>query len=187
MALRITGGEARGRRLQAPVGSGTRPTADRVRETIFNILGQRFDGGAVLDLYAGSGALGLEAISRGAERAVLVERDRDAARICGENAAHLGFGERAEVVRAEVAQALRRLAGRRFALVFADPPYAEGPATALALLAELDLVEPGGRVVAEHDKRDTPAERYGELVRTDVRRFGDTAVSFFERPAPEPA
>jgi 16S rRNA (guanine966-N2)-methyltransferase len=184
--LRIIGGEAKGRRLKAPQGAGTRPTADRVRETIFNILGQRLQGERVLDLYAGSGALGLEALSRGAAAAVLVERDRAAAAICGENAAALGYGGRTQVVRGEVAQALQRLPGP-FQLVFVDPPYAEGPAAALQLLGELALVAPGGTVVAEHDKREETAERYGPLVRIDVRRFGDTAVSFFEHTPQEPA
>jgi len=184
--LRIIGGEAKGRRLKAPQGAGTRPTADRVRETLFNILGQRLHGERVLDLYAGSGALALEALSRGASAAVLVERDRVAAQICAENAAALGYAARAQIVRAEVAQAVRRVPGP-FDLVFVDPPYAEGPAAALQLLADLQLVAPGGTVVAEHDKRDEPAERYGALVRKDVRRFGDTAVSFFEHTPQEPA
>lgn len=173
--------------MKAPQGAGTRPTADRVRETIFNILGQRLEGEAVLDLYAGSGALGLESISRGASRAVLVERDRSAASICSENAASLGWSDRVEVIRSEVPAALERL-GRtpaRFALVFVDPPYADGPMAALEKLGPLVL--PGGRVVAESDKRNAPGERYGSLVRTDVRRFGDTAVSFYECVPTEPA
>ncbi len=183
--MRIIGGEAKGRRLKAPQGAGTRPTADRVRETIFNILGQRLSGERVLDLYAGSGALGLEALSRGAATAVLVERDREAAKICTENAATLGYGGRAEVVRAEVPAALGRIAGP-FDLVFVDPPYALGPGEALQLLAARGLVAPGGLVVAEHGKREETAAAYGDLVRMDLRRFGDTAVSFFERTQ-EPA
>ena len=178
--MRIIGGEARGRRLKAPHGAGTRPTADRVRETIFNILGQRLDGERVLDLYAGSGALALEALSRGASAAVLVERDREAARICQENVDALGYGSRVQLVRGDAGQALGRLTGA-FDLIFIDPPYAAGPAAALALLGERGLVAPGGRVVAEHDKRDELAERYGSLTCTDRRRFGDTGVSFFER------
>ncbi len=184
--MRIVGGEAKGRRLKAPQGAGTRPTADRVRETIFNILGQRHHGERGLDLYAGSGALALEALSRGAGAAVLVERDRAAAAICSENAAELGYTARVQVMRAEMAQALQRLPGA-FQLVFVDPPYADGPAAALTLLAERGLVEAGGTVVAEHDKREELAERYGALVRKDVRRFGDTAVSFFEHMPQEPA
>ena len=184
--MRIIGGEAKGRRLKAPEGAGTRPTADRVRETIFNILGQHFAGERVLDLYAGSGALALEAVSRGASAAVLVERDPKAFRVCQENVATLGFGTRTELVRGEVLAALSKLPGA-FDLVFIDPPYAEGPAEALQLLGERGLVAPGGRVVAEHDNRDELALAYGDLARIDVRRFGDTAVSFYERTTQEPA
>lgn len=168
---------------------GTRPTADRVRESIFNILGQRFEGERVLDLYAGSGALALEALSRGAGNAVLVERDRAAARVCEENAAALGFADRVLVQRGEVEAVLGRLEGP-FDLVFLDPPYALGPGPALRLLAERGLVAAGGRVVAEHDRRTEIPETLGDLRRTDLRRFGDTAVSFFERndsQHPEPA
>lgn len=184
--MRIIGGEARGRRLKAPRGAGTRPTADRVRETIFNVLGQRFDGERVLDLFAGSGALALEALSRGAGRAVLVEKDRAAAAICAENAAALGYEGRVEVLRSDVAAAVARLAGP-FDLVFLDPPYAEGPAAALQLLEEHGLVAPGGIAVAEHDRRREPPEAVGALRRIDLRRFGDTAVSFYERSPQEPA
>jgi len=183
--LRIIGGEARGRRLKAPRGAGTRPTADRVRETIFNILGQRLAGERVLDLYAGSGALALEALSRGAASAVLVERDREAARICEENAEALGYRGRVQVVRADALQALRQIGGA-FDLIFIDPPYAEGPAASLEILGACALVAPGGRVVAEHGKRDELAQIYGALACTDRRRFGDTAVSFYERTE-EPA
>lgn len=181
--MRIVAGIARGRRLEAPAGSGTRPTSDRIRESIFNILGQRFEGGAVLDLYAGSGAMGLEAISRGADRAVLVEMDRKAAEVCEKNAASLGFGERVRVIRSDAAGALRTLAGRgdRFDLVFLDPPYAEGPAPALESLGTLGLLAPGGRIVAEHGRRQPPREAYGSLVRTSLREFGEPAVSFYER------
>jgi len=181
--MRIVAGSARGRRLVAPAGSSTRPTSDRIRESIFNILGQRFDGGAVLDLFAGSGAMGLEALSRGADRAVLVERDRQAAAICEQNARSLGFEDRVEILRADVPDALRTLSRRatRFDLVFLDPPYAEGPGPTLALLGAGELLAPEGRVVAEHARREPPDAAYATLVRTDLRTFGEPAVSFYER------
>ncbi|HWV39489.1 MAG TPA: 16S rRNA (guanine(966)-N(2))-methyltransferase RsmD [Vulgatibacter sp.] len=181
--MRIVAGSAKGRRLAAPAGTGTRPTSDRIRESIFDILGQRFDGGAVLDLFAGSGAMGLEAISRGAERAVLVERGREAAAICEANAASLGFRDRVEVLRADAAGALRTLEGRgaRFDLVFLDPPYAEGPGPTLELLGASGLLSPCARVVAEHARRSPPGDSYATLVRTDLRTFGEPAVSFYER------
>lgn len=174
--------------MDAPAGAGTRPTSDRVRESIFNILGQRFAGGRVLDLYAGSGALGLEALSRGGERAVFVEQDSEAVRICRKNVETLGYGDRAEVIRGEVVRALRSLAarGEDFDWIFADPPYEVGPGAALALIDSLSLLAPGGRIVAEHPWRSPPEAEIGGLVRTDLRRFGEPAASFYERRTSEP-
>jgi 16S rRNA G966 N2-methylase RsmD len=118
---------------------------------------------------------------------VLVDRDREAGRCCRENAAALGFAAAAELLPLDAVQAVKRLAarGERFDLIFVDPPYADGPEAALAALAAAGLVAPGGRVVAEHDKRKEPAERFGGLLRTDLRTFGDTAVSFYEPVGPE--
>lgn len=185
--MRIVGGTARGRSLKAPRGPHTRPTADRVRQSIFDTLGQRFDGGAVLDLYAGSGAMGLEALSRGVSRAVLVDLDREAGRCCRENSASLGFAAATELLPVDAVQAVKRLAarGERYDLIFVDPPYADGPDAALDALAAAGIVAPGGRVVAEHDRRRPPAERVGGLLRTDLRTFGDTAVSFYEPAGPD--
>jgi 16S rRNA (guanine(966)-N(2))-methyltransferase RsmD len=179
MGLRIVAGALRGRRIDAPRGKGTRPTADRVRQAVFDILGQRIEGGEVLDLYAGSGALGLEALSRGAERAALVDEDREAVQVCGRNVESLGLGGRAEVIRAEALEGVRLLArrGRRFALAFVDPPYELGPDAALAALPA--VLAPGARVIAEHDRRHAAPERCGALERETVRTFGDTAVSFY--------
>jgi 16S rRNA (guanine(966)-N(2))-methyltransferase RsmD len=147
-----------------------------------NVLGQFFDGGEVLDLYAGTGALGLEALSRGCARAVCVERDRFAAETLRKNAEACGFGDRVEVVRGELPGALARLgpaSAARFALAFVDPPYAEGPEAALAALGPL-LVS-GARVVAEHDARRPPAERFGPLGLLDRRDYGDTGISIYLR------
>jgi 16S rRNA (guanine(966)-N(2))-methyltransferase RsmD len=175
---RIVAGEARGRRLAVPPGLGTRPTSEKVRAAVFNLLGQFFDGGAVLDLYAGSGALALEALSRGCQRAVCVEADRRAAELLRANAEALGWSERVEVRQGRVEEVAARLPGG-FALAFADPPYAEGPAAALALLGPLLL--PGGRAVAEHDARRPPPERIGPLALEDRRRYGSTGISIYRR------
>jgi 16S rRNA (guanine966-N2)-methyltransferase len=177
--VRIIGGTLGGRRLRAPRGSATRPTADRVREALFNILGD-VAGRRVLDLFAGTGALGLEAVSRGAALAVLVDRGADAARCLVDNAAALGLAGVARVLRADAAQALGRLAaaGERFDLVFADPPYAAAE-SARVLAALSPVLAPGARVVVEHDRRAPPAERYGALALVDRRRYGDTEVSFY--------
>ncbi len=148
-----------------------------MREAVFNLLGQRFEGGVVLDLYAGSGALALEALSRGMERAVCVERDRQAAEVILENAARCGFADRVEVRREEVAAALARLPRGGFALAFADPPYALGPDEALSGLAP--LLAPRATAVAEHDHRRPPADRHGALALVDRRAYGDTGISIY--------
>jgi len=149
--LRVIAGSAGGRPLLSPPGRGTRPTADRLKQALFNILGDGVPDADVLDLFAGSGALGIEALSRGARRAAFVERDPRVARVLRSNLAACGLTAAAQVVLAEVAPALRSLArsAERFSLVLADPPYATGaaPATlgllageAAAILAESALV-----------------------------------------------
>ncbi len=176
---RIIAGTARGRRLAAPRGQGTRPTSDKVRGAVMNVLGQFFDGGAVLDLYAGTGALALEALARGCVRAGCVEADRAAAELVRRNAEACGFGDRVEVRRGRVLDELPRLPREAFALAFVDPPYEEGPEGALALLGA--ALAPGGRAVAEHDARRPPAERYGALALVDRRTYGTTGISIYAR------
>jgi 16S rRNA (guanine966-N2)-methyltransferase len=176
---RIIAGTARGRRLSAPRGQGTRPTGEKVRGAVMNVLGQLFDGGDVLDLYAGTGALALEALSRGAARAVCVESDRRAAEVIRENAAACGFADRVDVRLGRVAAVVPRLEPGRFALLFVDPPYAEGPEAALALAAE--KLAPGGRAVAEHDAKRPPPERIGPLALADRRAYGGTGISIYTR------
>jgi 16S rRNA (guanine(966)-N(2))-methyltransferase RsmD len=175
--MRIVAGTARGRRLEAPPGEGTRPTSDKVRGAVFNVLGQFFDGGRVLDLYAGSGALALEALSRGFASATCVESSREAAEVIEENAASLGFEDRVTVLRRRVADALRALPPDAFDLAFLDPPYAEGPAAALAGLDR--VLRAGATVVAEHDRRSPPDDRIGRLVLQDRRSYGDTGISIY--------
>jgi 16S rRNA (guanine(966)-N(2))-methyltransferase RsmD len=175
---RIVAGSARGRRLAVPDGLGTRPTSEKVRSAIFNLLGQFFEGGAVLDLYAGSGALALEALSRGCERAVCVEADRRAAEVLRRNAEALGWAGRVEVRPGRVEELVPGLGGG-FALAFVDPPYAEGPAAALALLDRLLL--PGGRAVAEHDAKARLPDRVGALALVDRRTYGGTGISIYRR------
>jgi len=174
MALRIVAGRWRGRRLVAPRGRDTRPTSDRVREALFSILGP-LDGERVLDLFAGSGALGLEALSRGAASATLVERAPAALRALRDNARDLGAD--AEIVAADARTFLRsaREQGAEYSLVFLDPPYA----AATGLARELPLapvLARGARVVAESDRR-APLDL--ELPLTDERRYGDTLIRIY--------
>jgi 16S rRNA (guanine(966)-N(2))-methyltransferase RsmD len=180
--MRIISGEARGRRLRAPRGAATRPTADRVREALFNILGSAADL-SVLDLFAGTGALALEALSRGAAHAVLVDHAEAAVRVIHANLETLGYRDRARVLRLDVERALRLLErdGAKFDLIFVDPPY-EGPAAAAALaaLGSGSLLAPGGLVVVEHDNRNRPLELQGILRLGQRRKYGQTEVSFYE-------
>jgi 16S rRNA (guanine966-N2)-methyltransferase len=175
--VRVVAGRLGGRRLHAPPGEGTRPTSDRVREALFSALGA-LDGEAVLDLFSGSGALAIEALSRGAEHAVLVERDARAAAVIRRNLAELGLGEReAALRRRDALKALRdaRQAGETYDLVFIDPPYrlaaGLGPDLAAALVPVLAR---GARVVGESDRR-APLDLPG-LRTTFERRYGDTLL-----------
>jgi 16S rRNA (guanine966-N2)-methyltransferase len=187
--VRVIAGSLRGRRLKAPAGRSTRPTSDRVREALFAMLGE-VQGERVLDLFAGSGALGIEALSRGADAAVFVERDRAAARALEENLAALGIaGEQAQLRRGDALAALRRarLDGETYDLVFIDPPYGDSRRWGAELSATLpSLLAPGARVVVESDRR-APLEL--ELPLERERRYGDTSIRIhtsqcLDRPAP---
>lgn len=174
MSLRIVGGALRGRRFEAPAGEGTRPTTDRVRESLFNALHARgLVRGVVLDAFAGSGALAFEALSRGAERAVLVERERRAQRTLRGNVAALGVGERVQLLPMEFGSALPKLTAQGpFDLVFFDPPYAEGAQVTeltASLLAQGALA-PGAAVVVEHEG-EAPTPPAG-LEATKSYRYG---------------
>ena len=178
--MRIVAGTHRGRRLRAPAGSATRPTADRVREAVFSIVGP-VDGLDVLDLFAGSGGLGLEALSRGAASAVLVDRSPRAASAARANAEDLGLADRVRIVRRDWRSALaaERAAGRRFGLCLLDPPYSltdRVVAGVGALLAP--LMESSATVVIEHAAALPPPEPSGlEIASRTDRTYGDTAVS----------
>ena len=180
--MRIIGGRVGGRTLKAPKGASTRPTSDKVREAIFNILGSLGDPPAhVLDLYAGSGALGLEALSRGAGDARFVDADRDACDLIRNNAAALGLA--ASVTCSPVVRWLAKEGGGAFGWIFLDPPYDSHETgeleKALELVAKKGLADASGIVVAEHEWRHAPEDRYGPLALFDRRRYGQTAVSFY--------
>jgi pantetheine-phosphate adenylyltransferase/16S rRNA (guanine(966)-N(2))-methyltransferase RsmD len=175
--MRVTGGGMRGRRLRVPA-QGVRPTADRVREALFARLGD-LSGARVLDLYAGSGALGIEALSRGAARAVFVERAAGALAVLRGNLASLGIEDRTEVFRGDVATVVRRLGRleRRFELVFLDPPYADAaqPERALRALVDSGILAAQATVVVETTRERRLPEVEG-LAPLDERRYGDTVI-----------
>lgn len=184
--MRVIAGSAKGRRLEAPRGRAVRPTADRVKEALFSILGSRVDlGGAVmLDVFAGSGALGIEALSRGAAAVTFVEQDAAARRALSANLARCGLAERSRIVKQAAAGALARLAeeGARFDGVLMDPPYHGGLADRLlAQLGDGALLRAGSWVMVEHHLEDRLAEVYGTLRLTTTKRYGKTVLSLYRR------
>ena len=184
--MRITGGTARGRRLRAPRSSKVRPTADKVRGAIFNLLAARYEIGdqRVLDLFAGSGALGLDALSRGARSVTFIDESREACRTMHENLERSGFSARAEVRRMTLPEGIRRLVDRMepFDGILLDPPYRRGLAhSVLRALGGGDLLVSGAWVIVEHAREDELAESYGVLRRSDSRRYGSTAISVYEK------
>jgi len=185
--LRILGGAARGRRLQGESVPGIRPTSARVREALFDILGSRVAGAAFLDLYAGTGAVGCEALSRGAARVILVEHGKRAARTIAANLALLAGLGRGEILEAGAHAALQRLEdqGERFDVVFLDPPWDEPLAQEVPVLAA-GLTAPGGVLVLEHRSGKSVAFPDGPGLSTGRSyRYGDASLSLLHRaPAP---
>lgn len=185
--MRIIAGKFRSRRIFAPPGEATRPTSDRLRETLFNVISGDVPGSVFLDLYAGSGAVGLEALSRGAVKVYAVERDRAAQRLVEQNLAALGITEHFELLKTDVAPGLRELAadGVQFDIVFLDPPYEDHGAyeRSARLLAKLMLVKDGGLVIAEHEKHFDPGERLSGFARYRTLKQGDAVLSFYKAGA----
>lgn len=175
--VRIVAGAAGGRRLRVPPGAGVRPTADRVKEALFSSLQPVLPGARVLDLYAGSGALGLEARSRGAARVTAVEADPAALRVLRHNVATVGLAGVA-VVAGDVRRVLAGAPpGSPFDLALLDPPYRTGTAELAAVLAALvGHLAPGATVVLERDARAGQVPWPPDLLPTGTRRYGDTAV-----------
>jgi 16S rRNA (guanine(966)-N(2))-methyltransferase RsmD len=191
--MRIIAGTFRSRALEAPPGLATRPTSDRLRETLFNVLAPRIQGALFLDLYAGSGAVGIEAMSRGAAHVTFVESAPAALSVLRANLARLGLTQSFRIQPGSAAAFLRKLKARSspgFDLIFLDPPYdaAEEYAATLGLLGGTAsaLLAPHALVIAEHRRKEKLAERYGSLERTRLLEQGDAALSFYtNRRAPE--
>lgn len=178
--MRVIAGEARGRKLAAPAGLDVRPTADRVRQSVFDMLAVRAGAELVLDLFAGTGALGIEALSRGARRAVFVERAAQALKALEANLAACRFADRADVRRGDFRAALKALsaAGARFDLVFVDPPY-EGPARDEALGALAPVLAPGAWIVVETAaEQGAPATPADWRLETE-RKYGRTRIFLY--------
>jgi 16S rRNA (guanine(966)-N(2))-methyltransferase RsmD len=183
---RVIGGRSRGRRLKSPPGAETRPTGARVRQTLFDILAPEIPGSRFLDLCAGGGGVGLEALSRGASRVVLVDRGAGAVEAIRANAAAMaGLGGEVEVFRQEARTAAAGLAaaGREFDVVFLDPPYESDLYLPLLEACGERLLAGDGVAVAEHFHKRALPERIGRLVRTRSVRIGDHRLSFYRREA----
>lgn len=183
---RIVAGDLRGRRLQAPSGGRTRPTSDRVREALFNSLQSLadLDGARFADLYAGSGTVGLEALSRGAAHVLLVESDPKAARAARDNVATLRARSRVRLVTTTVSTALAEGADEPYDVVFADPPYDTRPERVMALqqaLVEAGWLAPGAVVVIERSSRSAPLTWVGSVTPVRARRYGETTLWYGRR------
>ena len=179
--MRIIAGEARSRTIKAPEGRDTRPTLDRVRENVFNILQLRVRGARVLDLFAGSGAMALEAVSRGAKHAVLVDHDRAAVAAEKSNVEALRFADRTRILPMDWKRAAATLRAEeaRFDLVFLDPPYAMRDMREV-METLVPLLDDGALIVLEHQAGVMPMTAEGYRM-TDSRRYGYAQISFFER------
>jgi 16S rRNA (guanine966-N2)-methyltransferase len=173
--MRVIGGELRSRLFKSVPGLDTRPTPDRLREALFNVLAPRIQGAVFADVYAGTGAVGIEALSRGAQHAIFVEHNRAALGVIRENLKSLGLEDRARVLQARAAAVLPAL---RADIVFIDPPYRLEREYAVAL--DLLGAKPPGLVIAQHDVRLKLADSYGTLARVRELRQGDNVLSFYE-------
>jgi 16S rRNA (guanine966-N2)-methyltransferase len=179
--MRVIAGALKGRTLQTPAWEGLRPTSDKLRETLFNVLAPRIEGARVLDGYAGTGAIGIEALSRGASHVTFVERDPRAVRLIAENLRRCGVADRYAIIRAELNKTRRRRPDRgeaAYDVIILDPPYG---VTELmqALVAAEALMSTSTLLVIEHAKRDVAPARSGRLVLTRSLTSGDSALAFY--------
>lgn len=180
--MRVISGSCKGRKLASPAGDRTRPTADRVKEAVFNILGQQFQGLKVLDLFSGTGALAIEALSRGASSAVIVDASERAIAVIRKNVASCGFEAITRIVRWNILRNLHCLEpqGDSFDLVFLDPPYGKGMAVpTLEHLIHRGVLQDHALVVLEHAAVERLPESVGNLIQEDMRIYGRTAVRFY--------
>jgi 16S rRNA (guanine966-N2)-methyltransferase len=181
--MRVIAGKFRSRKLNAPQGTSTRPTSDRLRETLFNVVGARVPDSVWLDLYAGTGAVGIEAISRGARQVYFVESEKKAARVIRDNLKSLDIEDGFEVLEREAAQAIRLLDSQVVAcdFCFVDPPYESHGAyeQVLGFLSQSRLINSESVVIAEHEKHFNPGSKFGALGRYRELKQGDAVLSFY--------
>jgi 16S rRNA (guanine966-N2)-methyltransferase len=191
--MRVIAGKYRSRILKSLKGLALRPTSDRLRETLFNVLGHRVSGSRFVDVFAGTGAVGIEALSRGAVEVVFIEKHAPAVALIRRNLESLGVGTGVSVVSADAVRGLEELAATHtpvddpVGLVFLDPPYAKAEqyARVLGFLGSARFLAPGSLVIAEHRRTLDLPQHFGKLLQTRVLRQGDAALSFFEWQATE--
>ena len=182
--MRIIAGVYRGRTIKSVGGRLTRPTLDQVKEAVFNTLGQFFDGGIVLDLYAGSGNLGLEALSRGCEKVVFVDQSYQAIQVIKENIEILNVGEKTEVYKLNAATALKKIQAKQtqFDLVFLDPPYEKQQLNdVISSLMDNNLIKNDGFIVCETSKKEDLIDGYKDLTKLKESIYGITKISIYKR------
>lgn len=180
--MRIITGIAKGTPLIAPRGLAVRPTSDRVKESLFDMLGEKIKDSRVLDVFAGTGSLGIEALSRGAAQAVFVDNSPRSVHCVRENLMRARLTEQATVLQRDAWHALQQLAGasRRFDIIFCDPPYNKGlAAKALAAVDALDLLTPAGLLVVEHSQHEAMAEKTARLKKVRAVKYGETLLSVY--------
>jgi len=162
-----------------PAGSRVRPTSDKVKQALFNILGGKVEASIFLDLYAGTGGIGIEALSRGAGRVVFVDDSRESLRVIEKNIERTGFGERAQVVAAQAVKFLKKTS-EQFDIVFLDPPYTHEQGPLLEAIAESGVLKPDSIVVAEHFKKQALPAQAGSLSLSREATYGDTVLTFYK-------
>lgn len=182
--MRVIAGRLKGRRLDGPRWEGLRPTSDALRETLFNILGQRVVGARVLDGYAGTGAIGIEALSRGAVHVTFIDTDRRATALIGRNLARCGVADGYTIVTAGVDAPAAGGGGSQYDVILLDPPYGAEAAGVAQLAALGERLTPGGVLVLEHAARVMPPARAGRLALARQVRAGDSALAFYSLGSP---
>ncbi|RSD28132.1 16S rRNA (guanine(966)-N(2))-methyltransferase RsmD [Mesobacillus subterraneus] len=181
--MRVVSGELKGRSLKAVPGTSTRPTTDKVKESLFNMIGPYFNGGLGLDLFAGSGGLGIEALSRGLDKVIFVDREGKAIHVVNENLKSVGLEDRAEVYRNDAVRALKAIRKRElvFNYIFLDPPYKKQQLVKLLeMISDEKLINAEGIIVCEHASDISLPEEVGSLIQTRSEKYGIIGITLFK-------
>jgi len=182
--MRIIAGSAKGKRIKSRKGNETRPTLDRVKESLFSIIHPYVEGSTFLDLFSGTGNIALEAISRGSKRAVMIEKEQEALKVIIENVNNLGFEDRCRAYKNDVERAVEILGKKRekFDIIFMDPPYKDNVCTkVIKKIQKADILAENGLIIAEHHFQEDLAEEIGEFKKSDERRYGNKEITFYTR------